>query len=93
MDTIKTYAIGNGEITLTASDAEELRLILQNEHLHKIITEVVTDHGKEFSHLSPSQLRHLYDEMMRINSDYINYDSSYFAETILENALRIADRF
>lgn len=93
MDTIRTYAIGNGEITLTDLDTEELRKILQTEYLRKIITEVIAEHNEAFAHLTSSQLRYVIDEMIRINSDYIDYDSSYFAENILENALDITEDF
>ena len=41
MDTIKTYAVGNGEITLTKQDAEELRIILQNEYIESVINEII----------------------------------------------------
>ena len=93
MDTIRTYAVGNGEITLTSADAEELRRILQTEFLRGIITEILNEHKEEFSTLSRPQFRHLLDKMLRINSDYINYDSTYFEENIIENALRIAEDF
>lgn len=93
MENIKTYPIGSGEITLTDFDAEELRIMLQTEYLREIVIEVVTDHKKDFNHLSPSQLKHLLDDMVSTNLDFINYDSSYFAENILENALRMAERY
>lgn len=41
MDSIRTYSVGNGEITLTAHDAEELRIILQTEHMENVVNEII----------------------------------------------------
>lgn len=41
MDTIRTYPVGNGEITLTAQDAEELRRILQFEYIEGCIENII----------------------------------------------------
>lgn len=38
---IRTYEVGSGEITLTASDAEELRIMLQRDHVHSVMEAVV----------------------------------------------------
>lgn len=48
MDTIKTYPIGNGEITLTAQDAEELRRILQFEYIEGCIENVIENNPDYF---------------------------------------------
>ena len=84
MNTTKTYAVGNGEITLTAQDAEELRIILQTEYLEKFIRERIKEHSSCFK-FTPSSLRHFVDEMVRINSDWVDYDSSYHTEIMDEN--------
>ena len=84
MDNIKTYAVGNGEITLSAEDAEELRIMLQSEHLERFIRERIKEHHSCFS-FTPSSLRHFVDDMVRMNSDMIDYDSSYYAEVMDEN--------
>ena len=93
MENIKTYPVGNGEIELTESDADELRILLQFDYLRKITQKIIVEHKNDFNHLTPTQYERLLDEMERINSDFVHYDSSYFAENILENALRIAERY
>ena len=82
---IKTYAVGSGEITLTLQDAEELRLILQTEHLYKVVTELIDQRIDCFSFPTPATKRHFIDEMVHLNDDLINYDSSYYEEMLLEN--------
>jgi len=84
MDNIKTYALGNGEITLTEHDAEELRIILQTEYLEKFIRERIKENAECFR-FTPASLRHFVDDMVRINMDMVDYDSSYYTETMEEN--------
>ena len=86
MATIKTYPVGNGEITLSIQDAEELRIMLQTEHLRKVINELIDEHINCFSFRSPAARRHFVDELVRLNDDCVNYDSSYFTEMLTENA-------
>lgn len=85
MNTIRTYAVGNGEITLTEQDAEELRIILQTDHLAKVISELIQNNKDCFSFRSSASLRHFVDELVRMNDDCINYDSSYFKEMLEGN--------
>ena len=91
MDTIKTYAIGNGEITLTESDAEELRIILQTEHLCKIINEIIDENIDCFNFRNSSAREHFVDELVRLNDDCVNYDSSYYTEMLEENIFNRAE--
>jgi hypothetical protein len=84
MDSTKTYAVGNGEITLTKQDAEELRIILQTEYLEKFIRGLIKKNSECFN-FTPASLRHFVDEMIRINSDWVDYDSSYHMEIMEEN--------
>ena len=91
MDNIKTYAVGNGEITLTAQDAEELRVILQTEHLRNVIDELIEQRKDCFSFQDPRSRRHFVDEMLRLNSDLIDYDSTYYTEMLIENIFREAE--
>lgn len=84
MNNIKTYAVGNGEITLTAQDAEELRIILQTEYLEKFIRERIKENSTCFK-FTPASLRHFVDDMVRINRDMVDYDSSYYIEMMEEN--------
>ena len=85
MDTIKTYPIGNGEITLTAQDAEELRVMLQTEYLTKVINDIIDEHIDELKFPGPRSRRRFVDELVHYNSDLINYDSIYYEETMQEN--------
>lgn len=84
MENIRTYAVGNGEITLSAQDAEELRIMLQTEYLEKFIRERIKENSTCFK-FTPTSLRHFVDDMVRMNSDMIDYDSSYYAEVMDEN--------
>lgn len=85
MDNIRTYPVGNGEITLTEQDAEELRVMLQTEYLTKVINGIIDEHIDELQFHGPRSRRRLVDELVRINSDLINYDSIYYEETMQEN--------
>ena len=90
-DIIRTYAIGNGEITLTESDAEELRIILQTEYLARVIDGIIEENIKDFSFHSASARRHFVDEMVRLNDDLVSYDSLYYEETLEENIYHRAE--
>ena len=88
---IETYAVGNGEITLTTDDAEELRMILQTEYLRKYIEGVIEDH-KELFHFNKNVSRTRFvDEMVGTLNDMVNYDSIYYEETITSNMCNKAD--
>ena len=91
MDTIKTYAVGNGEITLTKQDAEELRIILQTEYLRKVIDEIVDENIDCFDFSSRSARNRFVDELVRMNDDCVNYDSSYYTEMLEENIFERAE--
>lgn len=85
MKNTKTYPVGNGEITLTEQDAEELRILLQTDYLNRIVSELIKDNSSDLYFPSPSTLRHFTDEIVRMNDDLVNYDSSYVTETLTEN--------
>ena len=85
MDNIRTFAVGNGEITLTAQDAEELRIILQTEHLTKVVNELIDEREDQFSFPRRRSRRSFVDDIVRLHNDLINYDSLYYEETIMEN--------
>lgn len=94
MDTnIKTYPIGSGEITLTAQDAEELRIMLQTEYLERTISELIDENAECFRFDRRSARRHLIDDLVRMNDDLINYDSSCIEENLEENIFRRADHY
>lgn len=90
MDNIKTYPIGNGEITLTKQDAEELRVMLQTEYLERTISELIDERAECFRFDRRSIRRHLIDELVRMNNDLINYDSPCIEENLEENIFRRA---
>lgn len=87
----QTYAVGNGEITLTESDAEELRIMLQTEHLRQVIDEIVGNNIDCFDFKTPSARKHFVDELVRMNDDCVNYDSSYYTEMLEENIFNRAE--
>lgn len=91
MDSIKTYAVGNGEITLSAHDAEELRIILQTEHLRNVINGIIDENIDCFAFSSQSDRNHFVDELVRMNDDCVNYDSSYYGEMLEENIFNRAE--
>lgn len=94
MDTnIKTYPIGSGEITLTAQDAEELRVMLQTEYLERTISELIDENAEHFHFDRRSARRHLTEDLVRMNDDLINYDSSCIEENLAENLFRRADHY
>lgn len=91
MDTIRTYAVGNGEITLTAQDAEELRIILQTEHLTKVINNIIDEHIDELKFPGPRSRRRFVEEVVHSERDLISYDSIYYEENMQENMFNIAE--
>lgn len=90
-DTV-TYAVGNGEITLTKYDAEELRIILQTEYLRSVVKELIDEHEDCFKFNSPSTKNRFIDEIVEMNDDCINYDSSYYAEMLQENIFNLGNK-
>lgn len=84
MDNMKTYAVGNGEITLTAQDAEELRKLLMFDYIEKLITDIVKEDPEYFHFTSeknrPKFCRELADEYI----DYVNVEDGY-EETLYES--------
>lgn len=91
MDTIRTYPVGNGEITLTAQDAEELRVMLQTEYLAMVFNDIIDEYIDEFKFSSPISRRCFVDELVRINSDLVNYDSTCYEETMRDNLFNTAE--
>lgn len=90
MKNVKTYSVGNGEITLSAQDAEELRRILQTEHLENTIRSVLDEHKELFSFGSPASRNLFVSDMVLMNSDCVDYDSSYYSDMLLENMIQQA---
>ena len=93
MDAIKTYAVGNGEITLSDHDAEELRIILQTEHLRKVIESLVKEYADDLNFNSEASRNNFISDLVEFNDDLISYDSIYHAETLTENIFLKAEAY
>ena len=53
--------------------------------LAKVINGIIDEHVDELKFNNPRSRSRLVDELVRINSDLINYDSIYYEETMQEN--------
>ena len=71
---VKTYAVGNGEITLSASDAEELRIMLQTEHVRSVMESVVHDNLGDLNLPGKRCERALVDWLTEAFGDYVTLD-------------------
>lgn len=91
MDTIRTYTVGSGEITLTAQDAEELRRILQFEYIEHCINEVIDADPKYFvftsEHNRPAFIRKVADRY----DDLVDVEGGHF-ECLDEDVYYVACR-
>lgn len=85
MDTIRTYAVGNGEITLTEQDAEELRIILQTEYVARVINELIDAEPDAYCFPSKKSRSRFVDEMTHRFSDLRDVEGCF--EEIVEDAL------
>lgn len=81
---IKTYAVGNGEITLSASDAEELRIMLQREHVHDFIEKIVENNRQDLNLPGERSKRGLVDWLTDSFDEYVtlNEDYTHVTETV-----------
>ena len=73
-DNIKTYAVGNGEITLSDSDAEELRIILQTEHVRSVMASIVHNNINDLNLPGKRCERSLVDWLTNAFGEYITID-------------------
>lgn len=73
-DNIKTYAVGNGEITLSDSDAEELRIILQTEHVRNVMASIVHNNINDLNLPGKRCERSLVDWLTNAFGEYITID-------------------
>ena len=64
--------------------------MLQTEYLERTISELIDERADCFHFDRRSIRRHLIDDLVRMNDDLINYDSSYIEETLEENIFRRA---
>lgn len=73
-DNIKTYAVGNGEITLSDTDAEELRIILQTEHVRNVMASIVRNNIGDLNLPGKRCERSLIDWLTDAFGEYITID-------------------
>ena len=71
---VKTFAVGSGEITLTASDAEELRIMLQRDHVHSVMEALVHDNLDDLKLPGKRCERALADWLTEAFGEYITID-------------------
>ena len=89
MDTIKTYAVGNGEITLTEQDANELRIILQNEYMASVINEIIDATPECFRFPSAKVRRRFVDTLVHQHEDLRDILGGY-EENMTESIFHLA---
>ena len=85
MENIKTYAVGNGEITLTAQDAEELRILLQSDYIEHVIDELIDAEPGVYRFYSDRARSAFVHNMVSRCSDLRDIEGCY--EEILEDAM------
>ena len=85
MDTIRTYPVGNGEITLTAQDAEELRIMLQSDYIEHVINELIDAEPGVYEFMSTKHRSRFVRAMANRCSDLRDIEGCY--EEILEDAM------
>ena len=84
MDSIKTYAVGNGEITLSAQDADELRKLLMFDYIENLITDIVKEDPDFFRFNSEKSRPRFCRELTDQYGDYVNVEDGY-EETLRES--------
>lgn len=91
MEDIRTYAVGNGEITLTAQDAEELRRLLQFEYIEHCINELI-DTDPTFFHFTSEHNRPAFvRKVAERYEDIVNMEGGYL-ECLDEDLTYVARR-
>lgn len=90
MDNIKTYAVGNGEIVLSAHDTEELRIILQTEYIEQIINEIIDAEDGVYNFYSEKSRSAFVRTMVGRCSDMRDIEGCY-AEMLEDAMLEYAD--
>lgn len=85
MDTIKTYAVGDRTITLTADEAENLRIILQKDYVESVVNEIISAAPDDFHFTSEMNRARFTHIIADAHDDYINLYGCY--EEILDEAI------
>ena len=90
MENIKTYAVGNGEITLTKRDADELRHILQSEFVEYVVRIIIEDYEDSFHFTSEKSRSRFIQEIVERQDDLINVFGCY-EEMVQEDIFNYAE--
>ena len=77
MGNVKTYAVGNGEITLSVRDADELRCILQKELLENVVRGIIEDNEEAFHFTSEKSRSRFINEIVDGFDDLTNIYGAY----------------
>lgn len=85
MDKIRTYPIGSGEITLTEQDAEELRMILQSEHIEFVVNELIDADPDVYRFRDRKHRNRFVSDIVSNSSDIRDIEGCY--EEILEDMM------
>lgn len=91
MDIIKTYPIGNGEITLTAQDADELRRILQFEYIEGCIENIIENNHDYFHFTSEHNRSRFVSKVAERYDDLVNVYGCH-GECLDEDVFYVASR-
>ena len=89
MDNIKTYAVGNGEITLNNRDADELRYILQHDFVEYVVRNIIDDNEEALRFTSEKNRSRFVNEIVEKYDDLINVFGAFeemIYDTIFEHA-------
>ena len=91
MDSIKTYSVGSGEITLTAQDAEELRRLLQFEYIEHCVNEAIDADPSFFRFTSEHNRPAFVRKIAERYGDLVDVEGGYF-ECLDEDITYVASR-
>lgn len=89
MEDIRTYSVGNGEITLTAQDADELRKILQFEYIEGCIENIIENNPECFRFTAEHNRSKFVSKVALMHDDMVNMYGCY-GECLDETVFHIA---
>lgn len=89
MNDIRTYHVGNGEITLTAQDANELRKILQFEYIEGCIENVIENNPDCFHFTSEHPRSYFVEKVAGMHDDMVDMWGCY-GENLDETVFHVA---
>ena len=89
MENIKTYAIGSGEITLTETDAEELRRLLQFDYIESCVNRIIDNEPDAFRFTSDHNRPKFARKIADMHDDMVDMYGSY-SECLEETVFHVA---